>query len=117
MEKEYNVYSEFDIEKHKQKFINYLEVVIMPSGKVCYAVPSHQEFLINYICKEWNVSREKLCELIPEQYKYDFMNWLMIVSGCVCVWTNFHKGECNYKQYAKIEELKKNELLKEKKEC
>ena len=43
----YNVHSEFDLKKHKEKFINYLEVVIEPNGKIHYAVPSHQLFLEN----------------------------------------------------------------------
>lgn len=111
MEK-YDVYSDFDIEKHKNTFIDYLEVVILPDGTIKYAVPSHQEFLINYLCEKWNITRKKLDTIIPIQYRFSLIDWLLIVSGCVCVWTNFYKGECNLEQFKRIEELKKEGILK-----
>lgn len=40
----YDVYSKFDLEKHKQRFENYFEVIIEEDGMIHYAVPSHQEF-------------------------------------------------------------------------
>ena len=36
---EYSVYSPFDIKKHQETFINYLEVLILEDGTVDYAVP------------------------------------------------------------------------------
>ena len=42
----YDLHSPFDLQQHKNTFINYLEVVIRPSGLVEYAVPSHQEKLL-----------------------------------------------------------------------
>lgn len=43
MKKEkYTLYSKFDIDKHAETFINYLEVIIDENGVVHYAVPSHQ---------------------------------------------------------------------------
>ncbi len=108
----YDVYSEFDIEQHKKTFINYLEVVILPDGTIKYAVPSHQEFLINYICEKWGITREKFKTLIPDQYKFSFIDWLLTVSGCVCVWTSFYKGECNFEQSKRVEDLKDAGLLK-----
>lgn len=110
----YDVYSDFDIEQHKKTFINYLEVVILPDGTVKYAVPSHQEFLINYICEKWGLTREKFNTLVPEQYAFNFLNWLMTVSGCVCIWTSFYKGECNFVQIRKIRELIVSGILKDK---
>ena len=38
----YDLNSKFDIEQHKKKYINYLEVIIFPDGHIEYAVPSHQ---------------------------------------------------------------------------
>lgn len=38
--KVYDVYSKFDIDKHSENFIDYLEVIIDPSGVIHYAVPS-----------------------------------------------------------------------------
>lgn len=31
---EYSIYSPFDIQQHKEKYVNYLEVVISPEGVV-----------------------------------------------------------------------------------
>ena len=42
----YDIYCAFDLEKHKQTYVQYLEVVILEDGTVEYAVPSHQEKLI-----------------------------------------------------------------------
>lgn len=41
MDEEYNLYSQFDVSKHKQTYTNYLEVIIDSDGNVMYAVPSH----------------------------------------------------------------------------
>lgn len=43
MQEKYSVYSSFDLQKHKQTYTNYLEVIITPDGTVEYAVPSHSE--------------------------------------------------------------------------
>ena len=43
MENEYDIYRPFDAEKHKAKYSNYLEVLILEDGTVVYAIPSHQE--------------------------------------------------------------------------
>ena len=51
MNDEYNLQSEFDAEKHKEKYVNYLEVVIDENGTVMYAVPSHQEKVIEIACE------------------------------------------------------------------
>lgn len=46
----YDIYCAFDLEKHKQTYVQYLEVVILEDGTVEYAVPSHQEKLIALAC-------------------------------------------------------------------
>ena len=85
----YDIYSEFDIDKHKQKYINYLEVVIHPDGKVEYAIPSHQEKLIDICCNKLNISREELSDMCPPEYFFDFVTWLCNTSECISVWTNY----------------------------
>lgn len=87
-EREYNVYCEFDIQKHKEVYKNYLEVIVDEEGKIHYAVPSHQEFLIRRGCKNLNVSRKVLNLLCPKRFHYDFVTWLCKVSKCVAVWND-----------------------------
>lgn len=84
----YGLHSAFDIEKHKQTFIHYLEVVIDREGRVFYAVPSHQGVMIAVACKRLGVSREELGELCPSELWCDFMKWLSGVSGLMAVWEN-----------------------------
>ena len=55
----------FDYETYKKNFINYLEVIINKDGTVEYAVPSHQQKLLNLYCKNHNVTMEELWNLIP----------------------------------------------------
>lgn len=83
----YNVHSEFDLKKHKEKFINYLEVVIEPNGKIHYAVPSHQLFLEKYGAKINNISQEDFVESCPTEYWGDYLNWLINETNCVSVWS------------------------------
>lgn len=47
----YDLYFEFDIEQHKAKYINYLEVLIKKDGHVLYAVPSHRELAIRLVLR------------------------------------------------------------------
>lgn len=84
----YNVYSEFDLEKHKATYTNYLEVIIDESGKVMYAVPSHQEKVIAIACEKLEVSREELKQMCPRRYWCDFMKWLCMTTGVVAVWND-----------------------------
>lgn len=85
----YGVYSKFDIQKHKETFINYLEVVVFPDGHIEYAVPSHQELLIAICCKTLKVTRDQLNKLCPKEYYFDFTQWLCNESKCISVWNNW----------------------------
>ena len=85
----YDVYSNFDMEQHKKHYVNYLEVIIFPDGHIEYAVPSHQEKLIAICCEQLRISRDKLNEMCPKEYYFDFMVWLCNISGCISVWNNF----------------------------
>lgn len=108
----YDLHSEFDIEMHKKTFVNYLEVLIEPDGHVLYAVPSHQELAIELACKKYNCSRKKLNESCPPAYYFDFLVWLLGLTGCISVWNNFYQGTANDKQIAKLKELKDAGLYK-----
>lgn len=87
----YSLESNFDMEKHKQTYIHYLEVVIFPDGHVEYAVPSHQEKLISICMEELKISRETLYDMCPEEYYFDFMVWMCNLCKCIVVWTDFYK--------------------------
>lgn len=85
----YNLYSPFDIEQHKQNFVDYLEVVVFPDGHIEYAVPSHQEKLIAVCMEELGITRDELNKRCPKEYYFDFMTWLCNVSHCVSVWNEY----------------------------
>lgn len=95
----------FSITKHKQTFINYLEVVISEDGTIMYAVPSHQEKLISVACRKLEVTRDELNNLCPKEYYFDFMTWLCKVSGYVSLWNDYMIGSPNDKQKETIQEL------------
>lgn len=105
--KDYDLHSEFSAEKHKNKYIHYLEVVIDESGKIMYAVPSHQEKLIALACQKLGVNRTELNKMCPEEYYFDFIEWLSKVSGACAVWENFARGyKFTKKQIQSLEMLK-----------
>jgi hypothetical protein len=83
---EYSVYSKFDIAKHKETFIEYLEVMISRDGEIMYAVPSHQEAALALAAKALDMSRETVIDVCPPEYYYDYMRWLLMQSGAIAVW-------------------------------
>ena len=85
----YDLHSAFDIKQHKAHYINYLEVVIFPDGHIEYAIPSHQEKLMQICQDKLGVSRYGLEHMCPREYYGDFMTWLCNISGCVSVWNNY----------------------------
>lgn len=85
MENEYSIYCDFDIEQHKKKYVNYLEVLIEEDERIVYAVPSHQEKAIELACQKFRVNRQELMAMCPKEYYFDFLNWLLMVSGAVAV--------------------------------
>ena len=82
----YDIYCAFDLEKHKQTYVQYLEVVILEDGTVEYAVPSHQEKLIALACQKRGVTRQELNDLCPREYYYDFLTWLCMQANAVADW-------------------------------
>ena len=109
---EYNVYCDFDLEKHKQTYVNYLEVMIDEDGTIHYAVPSHQEFAIKAACKKLKISRDELCEITPQEYYFDWLTWLVMQTGMIAVWNNGYVGEANKKQKNVLKKLKINGVYK-----
>ena len=74
----YDVYSEFDLEKHKKTYVDYLEVMIGEGGDVHYAVPSHQEYAIWAACQKLGVTRYELCS-------HPFV--VVVCLWCLCSWS------------------------------
>lgn len=109
---EYNVYCAFDIEKHKKTFVNYLEVMIDQDGTIHYAVPSHQEYAIKAACQKLKITRAELCEITPQEYYCDWLNWLVMQTGLIAVWNHGYVGEANRKQKNVLKKLKLNGLYK-----
>lgn len=100
----------FDIELHKKTFIDYLEVVISPEGKIEYAVPSHSEKLLQVYMKKNDLADRgvalnnlaKLCGL------FGYIEALSKVTGYISVWNRDYIAGCKLtqKQLAKLRELK-----------
>lgn len=104
---DYGLHSDFDIEKHKQTFVHYLEVVIDREGRIAYAVPSHQEKMIKGACECLGLSRQQLYDLCPREMYWDFMKWLSEISGLMAVWEGHYEVyEPTRKQIATLRRLK-----------
>ncbi len=111
-ESEYSVYCDFDPVKHKARYVNYLEVIILETGKIVYAVPSHQMKLEELCCQKLRVSREQFIHMCPEDKMYDYLDWLMETCGAISVWTDFYAGTPNAAQHRALERLKIYGLFK-----
>lgn len=113
METMYDLHSPFNIEKHKETYVNYLEVIIHPDGTIEYAVPSHQEKLIAIGCKNHKMSRAEYEALCPQEYYFDFMTWLVKETGCISVWNDsIMADKITTKQKFALRNLKLNGLYK-----
>lgn len=108
----YDTRYDFDIQKHKETYINYLEVIILPTGKVEYAVPSHQEKLIRIGMNKHKCSRDTYMKMCPEEYYFDYMTWLCKDTGCIAVWNDRFYGNPNRFQMKKLQELKNSGLYR-----
>ena len=74
MTTQYNLYSEFNPDKHKETYTHYLEIIIDADGKIMYAVPSHQEKMIALACEKLNVTRDELNAMCPKEYYGDLLH-------------------------------------------
>ena len=117
----YDLDCEFDIDKHAKTFINYLEIIIRADGTIEYAVPSHQEKLLEIIAEQRNLSRDEVIDQIRKSeetcgYMYNSsVEYLCAVSGCISVWTDFYISANNSlteMQLAQLKELKEKGLYK-----
>lgn len=109
----YSINSKFDVEQHKKTYIDYLEVIIGEDGGIAYAIPSHQESMINVACLKLGVTRQELNAMCPKEYYLDFMTWLCKITGCCAVWNEFVIGyEFSDKQIEALETLKEHGVYK-----
>lgn len=103
----YDVYCDFDLEKHKETYVNYLEVMIDKDGKIMYAVPSHQEKAIAMACEAKGINRAELEKMCPKEYYFDFLTWLLMQSGAMAVWNEYYQSyNVTRAQYASLRRLK-----------
>lgn len=88
-------WSDFDIKKHKEKYVHYLEVIITSDGVIKYARPSHQEALVSELCMKYSCSREDAINKCPREMQLDYMRWLTDETGCIAVWNEFYYGKAS----------------------
>lgn len=104
----------FDIQRHKAAKYLELELMIHPNGDMVYAIPSHQEFLIQKAMELHGWTREQLMDACPREFYLDFMQWLIpTAGGWIPVWPI---GILNYplthKQVAALRRLKMSGLYR-----
>lgn len=111
----YDLHSKFDIQKHKVTFAGYLEVIIDENGTVMYAVPSHQEKALALAAKKLGKTREEISDMCPREFYFDYLNWLLSLTGSVAVWDkSISAPAITAKQIAVLRSLKLNGLYKGK---
>lgn len=87
LDAEYVLSQPFSIELFKKARFLSLEVMIFPDGTIEYALPSHQEFLVNRAMKLQGWTRDELWDACPPEYYTDVLTWLIpLAGGCVPVW-------------------------------
>lgn len=101
------LHSPFNIETHKKTFVNYLEVVITSDGVIHYAIPSHQEFCINYAIQLGLFKSRKALYEYFEHSCFDIEQ----ITRCCLVWTSHIRGYVNNNIARSLQELIKNNLL------
>lgn len=110
-ENTYDIYSKFDLQKHKQTYINYLEVIVLSDGSVEYAVPSHQEKLISILSHKWKCSRAEALAKCPQSMYGDFETWLLSNTDCIAVWSCGYRGEPNEAQRETLAQFVANDIM------
>lgn len=90
----------FNIQRHWEEYRGtYLEAIVLPDGHIEYAMPSHTEKLVQILQEQKGLSREEVIKLCPEEYYFSYIDWLLLESSCVSVWTDFCMGEPNKAQW------------------
>lgn len=87
--------------------------MIDPEGVIVWALPSHQEFLIYKAMVRFGYSREVLMAACPPEFYYDFLRWLIPMSGgWIPVWK---QGVMDYpvtkKQHAALKKTEAGRLF------
>ena len=105
----------FDIKLHKLTFIDYLEVVISPDGKVEYAVPSHMEKLLKIFMEQEHITDRAEAFKIVEERDTDMDGpqiALTKLTGYIAVWNEAYTCGMSptKKQLAALRTLKLNGL-------
>jgi hypothetical protein len=107
----------FDINTHKDVFIDYLEIVILSDGTIEYAVPSHLEKLFQIACDKYKTTKESLLKTFQEESRtngicgdIDPFESLMRMTGAIPVWNMMHMGTCNEAQAASLDKLRQERL-------
>ena len=110
----YSIYDDFNLSLHKETYINYLEVLIDKDGTVMYAVPSHQARLEILAAKKNHCSVQDIRDNCPTQWHFDYLTYLIQLTGAVCVWTQFeqHSSEVTIQQCSALRRLKVHGLYK-----
>lgn len=109
----YDLHSDFDVQLHKQTFIDYLEVLILDDGKIIYAVPSHQLKGEEIASKRLGLSITEFRDSCPKDAMFDYLPWIASQANCVFVWNSYIVySSINHKQYASLRKLKINGLYK-----
>lgn len=101
----YDVYSKFDIDKHAEVFLNYLEIIIDENGIIYYAVPSHTIFLENLLKRRIGDIAFRSESMCQEAF-LDYSGWLCKQTKCLMVWNNFYIGRPNFRQLEVLKKLK-----------
>lgn len=106
----YDVYSEFDIEMHKNTYINYLEIVIERNGKIHYAVPSHIMKLEHLLMDKYKIEKDELNKLYREECEdccstFGYLEWLMDRTGAITVHNTIYRGKANRVQISVLKKL------------
>lgn len=99
---------EFDLKKHKEKYTNYLEIIIYADGKIEYANPSHTLKMINIICEMEGKTIQQVYDEVPQKYYADIVAWLNMKTGAIPVWYRGFMGDPNPIQLRKLKMLKLN---------
>ena len=70
----------------QHKYICYCEAIILPTGKITYAEPSHVESLITVYMQKYNCSRDQVWKDMPIDAAPIY--WLVDKLNVVSVWYN-----------------------------
>lgn len=108
----------FDMEVHRLTFFNYLEVVMSPEGVVEYAVPSHNEKLLQIYMKMNSIpDRESAFALLDKQYGRMSMGAVELLSkatGYISIWNDIYTTgvKLTDKQLRMLQKLKVHGLYR-----